>query len=397
MTDHKPSINVDKVQLLCLGMRSKGIKAALITQTHNYSWLTDGGRSWVGLATENATAVQLLIVDSEPTKVIALTNSIEAERVKAEEGACVEGGLQFEVVEIPWHDPAAGSKRQEAIDAHTGGAKVESDAPNSALSQLLDASLTPTLSDDEIARYRALGRDCGRVIEHVARTFPKGATEAEIAGMLASGLVSLGIDTTVLLVAADTRLENPRFRHPLPTTGSRAERKCMLVIGGRRHGLICSCTRVVAFADATPDPARLRLASAHMAACTAEVAALQTVGGSGGEEAREAGAVFAAMAAAYAKGGFEGEWKLHHQGGLTGFKARYWRAMPGAKELVQGRQAVAFNPSCQGSKSEDTFLILPSQSGPGLIAECLTVSPSWPTLEVTWEGLTLPRYDILYR
>eukprot|EP00961_Rhodomonas_salina_P157796 2124177-Rhodomonas_salina.2 len=94
MTDHKPSINVDKVQLLCLGMRSKGIKAALITQTHNYSWLTDGGRSWVGLATENATAIQLLIVDSEPTKVIALTNSIEAERVKAEEGACVEGGLQ---------------------------------------------------------------------------------------------------------------------------------------------------------------------------------------------------------------------------------------------------------------------------------------------------------------
>eukprot|EP00961_Rhodomonas_salina_P303473 3941250-Rhodomonas_salina.1 len=133
--------------------------------------------------------------------------------------------------------------------------------------------------------------------------------------------------------------------------------------GAIRHGLICSCTRVVAFADATPDPARLRLArspplpayaisyaisyavsviclcplqyqpmpspmqspvyisaifasclctcyetagiclrscyaisgterardgtSAHMAACTAEVAALQTVGGSGGEEARE--------------------------------------------------------------------------------------------------------------
>ena len=97
--------------------------------------------------------------------------------------------------------------------------------------------------------------------------------------------------------------------------------------------------------------------------------------------------------AAYARAGFAGEWRRHHQGGPTGYAARDFLATPRERRRIALGQAVAWNPSIAGTKSEDTVLVTPR----GL--EVLTeASARWPRLEVPFgRGRTLARPAILVR
>jgi len=97
--------------------------------------------------------------------------------------------------------------------------------------------------------------------------------------------------------------------------------------------------------------------------------------------------VFKDGVSAYARTGFADEWKLHHQGGPTGYATRYSRATFSSAGHVSAGQAYAWNPSITGTKSEDTILVL--ESGP----EVISGDPSWPMVE----GLPVPRPDILVR
>ena len=78
---------------------------------------------------------------------------------------------------------------------------------------------------------------------------------------------------------------------------------------------------------------------------------------------------------AYEAAGLSGEWRLHHQGGLTGYKGREVFAVPGAETVLPSTCAVAFNPSVTGGgKSEDTVLV--TDAG----VEVLTRTPMLPEL-----------------
>ena len=72
---------------------------------------------------------------------------------------------------------------------------------------------------------------------------------------------------------------------------------------------------------------------------------------------------------AYARQGYENEWRLHHQGGPMGYAARDFKATPTETRLVAEHQLVGWNPSITGTKSEDTML-----SG----GEILTSMEDWP-------------------
>jgi hypothetical protein len=73
---------------------------------------------------------------------------------------------------------------------------------------------------------------------------------------------------------------------------------------------------------------------------------------------RTHGELFEVIAEAYDRQGFPEEWRLHHQGGLTGYNGREVFAVPGEPTPLPQISAVAWNPSITGGgKSEDTVLV----------------------------------------
>ena len=82
------------------------------------------------------------------------------------------------------------------------------------------------------------------------------------------------------------------------------------------------------------------------------------------------------MALAYEATGYAGAEADHHQGGITGYLSRDILALPTARERINPSMAVAWNPSVNGSKIEDTALVTDGD------IEILTTDERWPVYEV---------------
>jgi antitoxin VapB len=217
---------------------------------------------------------------------------------------------------------------------------------------------------------------CAEAIHSTVRAIRPGQTEHQIAGLLAREAESRGVRVVVNLIATDERIHH--YRHPLPTA-KKLERYAMVVLCGRRHGLICSTTRFVHFGQ-LPDELRCRAeAVAHVDATFISAT----------RPGCSLGQIFHRAVAAYAQVGFPDEWRLHHQGGLAGYEPREVLATPDAPEVVSRGQVFAWNPSITGTKSEDTILVTENDH------EVLTTIPGWPTLTVQVNGKTLERPTIL--
>ena len=93
----------------------------------------------------------------------------------------------------------------------------------------------------------------------------------------------------------------------------------------------------------------------------------------------------------YAKTGFRDEWKLHHQGGATGYSGRDYKGTSNSKEIVELNQAFAWNPSITGTKSEDTIIALKDKT------EIITQAADWPMLTIKYEDQVIQRPDIYIR
>lgn len=317
--------------------------ALLLTSHEAVSWYLDGIRTHVSLAGAPVLAVR---IDDDGDVLHVAAN--EAERLIAEELYPADAAR---VVRVPWQvSPASAA---EAL----GGVAVEADvAPDLRAAR---AALLP----GESARYRALGRDVAEVLTDVAALLTPESTEQQAAALLAARLVARGIDPLVLLVAGESRLPH---RHPLPTAAQLGAR-AMMVVCGRRRGLIANATRWVGRAGAD-DERIIDVEAAFFSATTA---------------GRTLNEVFAAGSAAYARAGFAAEeWTRHHQGGAAGYAGRDPRATGGEPDVVQDGQAFAWNPSAPGAKIEDTVLI---SSG---AVEVLTLDPRWPA--ASFDGVPRP-------
>ncbi|MRX42240.1 M24 family metallopeptidase [Agromyces sp. Q22] len=310
------------------------------------AWILDGARTHVSLAGDPVAAV---VVRRTGTELRLFAN--EADRFLAEE----LGDLSdLEVVRVPWHEPLVPSSldASDALDA-LDEAKVAVDL------RAARASLLPA----ELARYRALCREVAAVMTDAALAASPADSELAVAARLSGDLAARGIDPLVTLVAGRSRLAH---RHPLPTDAPLGDR-AMLVVCGRRHGLIANATRWVRFGPGDPaesDATRriLEVEAAFLAA---------TVPGASLADA------FAAGTAAYARHGFDPhEWTRHHQGGAAGYAGRDPRVVPGTPDVVQLGQPFAWNPTAVGAKVEDTVLV----GADGI--EVLTHDPRWPAVAV---------------
>lgn len=167
----------------------------------------------------------------------------------------------------------------------------------------------------------------------------------------------------VLLVAGQER--QPIHRHPLPTK-ARLGRHALLAVTAERDGLHVSMTRLVSFG---PAPHALRDLARKAAFVDAEALDASRPG-------RTLGDIFARIEEAYAAHGFPGEWRRHHQGGLTGYQGREVFATPDEPRVIPSAGAVAWNPSITGgAKSEDTALV----TADGV--EVITRTPTLPEFD----------------
>jgi Xaa-Pro dipeptidase len=358
------STKLERVRGWLGGGRPDGV---LFRSQASFAWVTAGGRSHVSIGEEGGIASVLVT----PSEAFVITTNIERPRLLEEELQ----GLPYEVLAYPWHSPdelvAIVEKASRAVVADLPLGPFP--AAGASLAELRYTLLAP-----EVGRYRALGRDAADALESAARAAEPGMTELEISGLLASECRARDILPLVDLVGADDRID--RYRHPIPTD-RRAQRTVMLAVTGRRHGLHASLTRFVSFGPVEPD----RMARAPS---TARVDARYLNGSRPG--ASLAG-VFAEGVAQYAGEGYAGEEERHHQGGLTGYSGREIFATATARHVLTENQALAWNPSITGTKSEDTVLV---RAG---FPEILTRSGEWPEIEVEVGGERISRAGFLIR
>ena len=332
---------------------AEGLDTLVLRRPGNVAWYSGGGRSHI-LAVQEVGVADVVVGRDGDTVVTAVN---EAARLEAEELAAI--GARFEV--LPWsadREASLPSGERVGADGALAGARDVSAAVEAA---------RRSLTEEELARYRALGRDAAEALTEACRALEPAWTEHAAAARVAAALAERGADPIVLLVAGEERL--PHHRHPLPT-GATVGRLAMLVACARRHGLIASLTRFVSFDGLSPE---LRDTQDRLLPIDAAYIAATVPGARVGD-------VFAAGTAAYAANGFDAEeWRRHHQGGPTGYEPRDYLATADADALVEPGQAFAWNPSVPMLKSEDTIV-----AG----GEILTVDPAWPTATVA--GMARP-------
>ncbi|MBI4928499.1 MAG: M24 family metallopeptidase [Anaerolineae bacterium] len=346
-------------------LSSRGLQGILLTRVSSFAWITGGSSTAINVASSFGEGAALITLD----KQYILANNIETTRLKNEE-KLEEKGWEFFVSN--WYEAST------ALDTLAKGFKLASDAPAAGMVDLgaevsrLRAVLQPVEQD----RFRDLGsRRAAASVEAIYAVRP-GMSEFEIGSLLSKACLERGVEPIVNLIATDERIFS--YRHPT-YSDKKMDRYAMLVLCGRRLGLVASITRLVHFGALSAELQRKAEACARVDA--AIIAATRP--------GRTLGQVFSDTQAAYAAVGFPNEWTLHHQGGPAGYEPREFVGNPTSTDLVAAGQAYAWNPSITGAKVEDTVLITESGS------QVLTEMPGWPVYEIQSGAVVLRRPRIL--
>lgn len=311
-----------------------GADGALLHTRRNFAWLTVGGANHVAIGSEEGAAP--ILVDDGGATVLAPVN--EADRLVDDELA----GVPVDVERIPWHDP-------DAVDAAIRARGVRSVVGDADLEDSL-APIRARLTDVEAERMTWLGERLTAAMDELLARLGPGTTEVEAAGELLHRLTTGGMRVPVLLAAADDRIA--RYRHPLPTPAA-THRRLMLIAVVERWGLHVALTRI----------RELEAPPAGLAQRLQAVATVQEAMHAATRPGATLGAVIGVAKRAYAEVGFADEWRLHHQGGLLGYRPRERIATPEDATVLTPGMAVAWNPSITGAKLEASLLVTDTSTG----------------------------------
>ena len=343
------SLKLERIRHL---LDASNLDAILLRRTDNFSWATCGADPHINTA--DSMGIASLLVTK--TNHFLVTNNIEATRLMQEENLAEQ---DWKLQVSPWFG------RDDQLSNLTSGMKLGADTSFPHAMDLSGeiVSIRSQLTPEEGKRYKELGKLCARGMRQAINAVKPGMSEYEIAGLLAQSVESRGVQAVVNLIATDERIFS--YRHPLPTA-KKLQNYAMLILCGRKWGLICSVTRLVHFGP-LPDEVR------HKAETVARIDAEMIVATRPG---RTLGDVFSRAQSAYAAAGFPDEWKLHHQGGSAGYAPREITATPASTEPILLGQAFAWNPSITGAKSEDTILVSENSN------EIITEMADWPSIDI---------------
>ncbi|SNR30052.1 M24 family metallopeptidase [Halorubrum vacuolatum] len=335
-------------------LTSRGLEAVWFARPNGFAWLVGGDN----------------VVDADADIGIAaagydgtfrvVTDSIEADRLAEEE---LPSAVTVDA--FPWYADSLA----EAVAARSP-TPAAADFPVPGFETIDPTELRQPLTDDDVERYRELGREAAIAVETVCRNLEPDDPEYEVKAGIQIALASRDVNTPVVLVGGAERAQT--YRHYTPTD-ARLGDYALISITAERDGLYASLTRTVAFDP--PEWFERRHRAAARVEATALAATQAAARGDLGENT--AGDVFTAIRSAYEAVGFPEEWTHHHQGGAAGYAGREWIATPDGADPVHTPMGYAWNPTVQGTKSEDTHLVAADR------IETLTKTGRWPTHEVT--------------
>ncbi len=330
-------------------LAAKNLDAVVLKKGANVAWII-GGRAHIPTTLELSCMDVVVYRD----RIVVVTNKIEAPRLTAEELSGDE-----ELIVVNWFEG-----REAQLPK---GERIGSDGPDADRVNILSdiETLRRNLNDYEVNRLRDISKDAAEALGEAMLDIDPDMSEVEVAGEIAEELWERNLEPVVLLVAGEKRIKE--FRHPLPTTNEIGSIG-MGVICARRKGLIASVTRLVHFGEI---PSHVN--ETYRRLLNVEAAFLDgTKIGASFAEAFNAGEI------SYLKEGFaRDEWTKHHQGGPTGYLPRDFPAHEKTPQLIGLNNAIAWNPSAEGLKVEDTIVTTPAGF------EILTVDSSWPSLEIS--------------
>ncbi|MFB6123635.1 MAG: M24 family metallopeptidase [Haloferacaceae archaeon] len=342
-----------------------GLEAVWFGRPEAVAWATGGS-----VATDRAARVGDAVVGYDGSFTAVSTNA-EADRLRAEE---LPERISVETVE--WH---AASLAEVIAERSPTPAAADVDVPG--LERVDASQLRLPLTDGEVDRYRALGRDAAEAVERACRAVDPDDTERDLAFGVRTLLAERDVAAPTILVGGERRAQ--RYRSPTPT-GERVEGYARVTVVAERDGLHAPLTRHVAFDP--PDS----LADDLTRAAQLEVSALgatRAVGRFGGD----VGSVFDGVEATYEFLDDGDGWREGPVGGATGYLAAEWTARPDSDAPVQSPVACAFGPVVGGARSQDTVLV--ADEG----FEVLTRTGEWPTSPVvSWDyDAAIPRHRVL--
>jgi len=342
----------------------KRLDGIILVKNSNIAWLTGGMENRIVFVSEEG-AVKLIVLKD---KILVLTNNIEAERVIKEEGLDKE---DFQLIVNQWYE-------RDLLDGLIKKYRLGGDCYFPEVNNLQEEikQLRFSLLPEEIERYRSLGRETAKIITDVCKAIKLGDTENEVKGRLSQKLWSKNIHPHLILVGSDERLFD--YRHPI-AKDKEIKRYVMVVTCAEKYGLIVNLTRFVHFGEIVEE-------LMNKLKAVAKVNASFIANTRPGKKVAD---IFQEGIRTYKEVGYPDEWKLHHQGGATGYEVRDYIATSKINEVVQLNQAFAWNPSIKGVKSEDTIIVNETKN------EIITDDPEWPKVKVEYNGEKISSSGIL--
>jgi antitoxin VapB len=347
----------------------------LLTQVRNFYWITAGTANNQIVLNKDVGAASLLLMKDGNKYVIC--NTIEAGRLMDE--GLKDLGYQLRIYNWFEANPTK-DVRGKIIKQIAGEGRIGSDIdfPGTVNIAGKFKQIRYSLTDTEIKRYRWLGEQVTEAVSDVCYALKPGMDEYQIESITASELRSRGILPTVLLIGVDERIH--KYRHALPG-GAKLKKYAMINVVAEKWGMPIAVTRFVHFG---PLPEDLELKIKRTAWVNAKYQGATVPG-------KSCAAIFDECRSLYAKVGVPEEWRKHHQGGAIGYDDRDYVIYPGIEDVVQDKQAFAWNPTITGAKVEDTIIAFEDH------IEVITQSGDWPMIIVDLDGKTYPQPGILIR
>ena len=345
-------------------------KGLLISRSDNFSWLTFGARNHITLNTVEGVASLLITEDS----VILLTDNIEKERLKSEEFYS-DIWDKLEVLEYNWWEGEENALSRLFI---APAKELISDTGRYDTSNL-NSRIVPfryALVEPEIETYRQLGKDCDEIFWELMPKLSPENTELQVQGMFYEALAKKGIEPLLTIVFGED--SSIRYRHNL-SRNITLGKSVFVSVCARKRGLVVSSTRSALF------ELNNELIEQHRKNCYVDAVAIAN-----SLPGNRLSRVFAEIRRAYKAIGYEGEWELHHQGGIAGYNPRELLASDFSEYVLEKGVAVAWNPTITGTKSEDTAIV-------GEVPEIISFPEGshWPVIKLNANDYVIRRPDIL--